>query len=171
MAAVPPPLDGPVPLEAGHDVTAFDCGATALNEYLRKYVLINQQNQSARTYVACRAGQVVAYYTLAAGSVRREEAPDRIVKGLARHPVPLILLARLAVDRTEQGHGLGRGLLKDALLRASQAADLIGCRAVLVHAKDDAAKAFYEKFGFEASPIDHLHLYLLMKDIKASMGA
>lgn len=165
----PEPLERPVPIEAGHDLSAFDCGATALNDYLRKYAFQNQQSHAARTYVATRGQRVVGYYTLAAGSVRHEEPPPRVIKGLAKHPVPIILLARLAVDRTEQGKGLGAGLLKDALLRASQAADVIGCRAVLVHAKDGTAKAFYQRFGFDPSPVDELHLYLLMKDIRASL--
>src|SRR5262245_12795567 len=143
MSDEPLPLSRPVTLEATHDLSAFDCGAAALNDYLKKYAFQNHQNQSARTYVACRANQVVGYYSLAAGSVRREETPSRVSKGLAGHPVPVILLARLAVDRGERGKGLGAGLLKDALLRAVQAADLIGCRAVLVHAKDESAKAFY----------------------------
>jgi predicted N-acetyltransferase YhbS len=170
MSEKAPPLSSPVPLAAAHDLAAFDCGASALNEYLKKYALQNHQNQSARSYVACRGRRVVGYYTLAAGSVRREETPSRVAKGLAKHPVPVVLLARLAVDRGEQGKALGAGLLKDALLRAAQAADLIGCRAVLVHAKDEKAKAFYQRFGFEPSPIDELHLYLLVKDIKESLG-
>jgi GNAT superfamily N-acetyltransferase len=169
MAKEVPPLGRPAPLDANHDLSAFDCGAAALNEYLKKYALQNHQNQSARTYVATRADRVVGYYTLAAGSVGREETPTRVAKGLARHPVPIILLARLAVDREEQGKGLGAALLKDALLRAMQAADLIGCRAVLVHAKDQAAQAFYRRYGFEPSPVDELHLYLLMKDLKGSL--
>ena len=94
-----------------------------------------------------------------------------MAKGLARHPVPIILLARLAVDRGEQGRGVGAGLLKDALLRTAKAAAIIGCRAVLVHANDQAARAFYQRFGFEPSPVDELHLYLLMKDLKASLGS
>lgn len=164
------PLNRPVSLDASHDLSAFDCGAPALNDYLRKYAFQNQQSHSARTYVATRGERVVGYYTLAAGSVRREETTARVAKGMSRHPVPVILLARLAVDRTEQGKGLGAALLKDALSRAAQAADVIGCRAVLVHAKDEAAKAFYQRFGFEPSPVDELHLYLLMKDVKASSG-
>jgi predicted N-acetyltransferase YhbS len=92
-----------------------------------------------------------------------------VAKGLAAHPVPVILLARLAVDVNERGKGLGAGLLKDALLRAVQAADIIGCRAVMVHAKDDAARAFYGRFGFEASRDDPFRLFLLMKDVKAGM--
>jgi GNAT superfamily N-acetyltransferase len=165
-----PPLLSPVPLDAAHDLTAFDCGVPALNDFLQKHALPNQRNQSARTYVALRAERVVGYYSLAAGSVVREETPARVAKGLAAHPVPVILLARLAVDRSEQGHGLGAGLLRDALLRAVQAADIVGCRAVLVHAKDEAAQAFYQRFGFEPSPVDELCLYLLMKDVKASLS-
>jgi GNAT superfamily N-acetyltransferase len=165
-----PPLQGPVPLEANHDLCAFDCGTPALNEYLKKYALMNQRNLSARTYVATRGQRVGGYFTLAAGSANREETPPRVARGLARHPIPIILLARLAVDRGEQGKGVGAGLLKDALARAAQASELIGCRAVLVHAKDQGAKAFYQRFGFEPSPIDELHLYLLMKDIKASLS-
>jgi GNAT superfamily N-acetyltransferase len=165
-----PPLNSPVPLDTKHDLSAFECGVPALDAYLKKCALQNQGSQSARTYVVTRGASVVGYYTLAAGSARREETPARVAKGLAAHPVPVILLARLAVDRTEKGKGLGAGLLKDALLRAVQAADIVGCRAVMVHAKDDGAKAFYQRFGFEPSPADPFRLFLLMKDIKASLG-
>jgi predicted N-acetyltransferase YhbS len=142
----------------------------ALNNYLKKFALQNPRNQSARTYVATRAERVVGYYTLAAASARREETPSRVAKGLAAYPVPVILLARLAVDRSEKGKGLGSGLLKDALLRIVQAAEIVGCRAVMVHAKDDSAKAFYDRFGFEPSPSDPFRLFLLMKDVQASLG-
>jgi GNAT superfamily N-acetyltransferase len=165
------PLPSPIALNKSHDLTAFDCGEAALNDYLHKYAFQNHQNRSARTYVTARDYRVVGYYTLAAGSVRREDTPPRVAKGLGNYPVPIILLARLAVDRTEQGKGLGAALLKDAILRAAQAADIVGCRAMLTHAKDQVAQAFYRKFGFESSPIDQLHLYLLMKDIKANLGA
>ena len=164
-----PPLSGPVPLEAQHHVADFDCGVPALNTYLQKYALQNQRSRSARTYVVTRGEYVVGYYTLAAASARREETPARVAKGLAAHPVPVILLARLAVDTTAKGKGLGAGLLKDALLRAAAAADIIGCRAVMVHAKDEGAKAFYLRFGFEPSPSDPFRLFLLMKDIRASL--
>jgi GNAT superfamily N-acetyltransferase len=162
----PPPR--PVPLDRIHDLSAFDCGAPALNDYLRKHAWQNHQNRSARTYVTARDNRVAGYYTLAAGSVHREDTPPRIAKGLGNYPVPIILLARLAVDRSEQGKGLGAALLKDALLRAAQASDIVGCRAVLVHAKDQQAQAFYRKYGFEPAPVDEFHLYLLMKDIKAN---
>lgn len=101
--------------------------------------------------------------------MQSEEAPARIKKGLARHPIPVILIARLAVDASEKGQGLGATLLRDALFRIAAAADQIGARAVLVHAKDDEARKFYEHFGFEPSPIDPLHLLLLMKDLRASL--
>lgn len=139
-----------------------------LPSQIRTSALQNHKNRSARTYVTTRDKRVLGYYTLAAGSVGREEVPARVAKGLGKYPVPIVLLARLAVDRSEQGKGLGAALLKDALLRAVQAADVVGCRAVLVHAKDQAAQAFYRKFDFEASPIDELHLYLLIKDIEAT---
>src|SRR5262249_25752926 len=112
----PPPR--PVPLDRGHDLSAFDRGAPALDECLRKYAGQNPQTRSARTYVTARDNRVVGYYTLAAGSVRRDDAPPRVAKGQGNYPLPIILLARLAVDRTEQGKGLGAALLKDALLRA-----------------------------------------------------
>ncbi len=165
------PLQKPVLLEKCHDVSAFDCGAPLLNDFLRKYAWQNQQNRCARTYVALRGNCVAGYYSIAAGSVQRDDTTPRVAEGLAKHPVPVFLLARLAVDQTEKGKGLGAALLKDALLRSLQAADIVGCRAVLVHAKDQAAQAFYRKFGFESSPVDEFHLYLLMKDVQANLGS
>lgn len=162
-------LIAPVPLTRGHDRGPFDCGVTALNEYLRQYALQNQKKNAARTYVATRGNRVVGYYTLAYGSVALEEAPSSVKAGLAKHPVPVILLARLAVDLGERGRGLGAGLLKDAVLRTLQAAEIAGLRAVIVHAKDDAARTFYEKFGFEPSPTDAYHLFLKISSIKASL--
>ena len=162
-------LNPPVLLTRNHDRNAFDCGSSALNDYLKKYALQNQKKHAARTYVATRGNQIVGYYTLAYGSVSLEEAPQSVKLGLPRHPIPVILLARLAVDSTEQGHGLGAALLKDALLRTIQAAEIAGLRAMLVHAKDDAAKRFYEKFGFEPSPIDAYHLFLRVSDILSSV--
>ena len=164
-----PPLTNPVVLDARHDCSAFDCEVPALNTYLKRFALQNHRSQSARTYVATRGECVVGYYTLAAASARREETPTRVAKGLAAHPVPVILLARLAVDSGEKGKGLGSGLLKDALLRAAQAADIVGCRAVMVNAKDEGVKAFYQHFGFEPSPSDPFRLFLLMKDVKAAL--
>lgn len=161
----------PVPLEASHDCSSFDCGTRPLDDYLRKHALQNHQNRSARTYVSLLNDRVVGYYSLCAGSVRRDDVTQRVAKGLANHPIPIILLARLAVHQDEKGKGLGAALLKDALLRSLQAADILGCRAVLVQAKDQGAQSFYRKYGFESSPIDEFHLYLLMKDIKLNIGS
>jgi GNAT superfamily N-acetyltransferase len=152
-----------------HDLSSFDCGKPALNDWLSRFALTNQQNDSARTYVLHRGGRVVGYYSLSAGAVRKEESPARIAKGLARHPIGVILIARLAVDRTEHGTGLGKTLLMDALWRARAASDAIGARAVLVHALDGDAVAFYKKYGFEPSPLDPKQLMLLMKDLRATM--
>ena len=162
-------LNPPVLLTKDHDRNAFDCGVPALNDYLQTYALQNQKKHSARTYVATRANQIVGYYSLAYGSVSLEEAPQTVKSRLPRHPIPVILLARLAVDSTEQARGLGAALLKDALLRTIQAAEIAGLRAMLVHAKDDSAKRFYEKFGFEPSQIDAYHLFLRIPDILSSL--
>jgi GNAT superfamily N-acetyltransferase len=154
-------------LHRQHAVEAFDCGREALNRFLRRYALQNQQAEASQTYVALSGGEVAGYYTLVVGQVEYSEAPERLKKGLAHHPVPIMLLARLAVAATWQGKGLGSGLLKDAMLRTLRAADIAGIRAFAVHAKDDQAKAFYERFDFLASPTSPYHLFRLMKDIRA----
>ena len=164
-------LSGPESLGPHHEVRDFDCGKPELTEWLRHYGLQNHLAGAARVFVVHRAGLVVGYYALAAGSVEPEDAPNRIRKGLARHAIPVILLARLAVALQEQGSGLGAGLLKDALRRAVSAAGEIGVRAVLVHAKDDDAKAFYEHFDFEPSPTDPLHMFVLIKDLRKALRA
>lgn len=153
-------------LQATDDVSSFDCGCPALNQFLQRFALINQKANSAQTYVCCKDGVVAGFYSLAVGSVEISSASARVAKGLARHPVPVIILARLAVDVEHQGHGLGSALLKDALLRTMQAADIAGLRAILVHAKDEAARAWYMGWGFEPSPTDPYHLFLLLKDLE-----
>lgn len=112
----------------------------------------------------------MGYYALATGAIAKVEATERVAKGQANHPVPVVLLARLAVDVSEQGKGLGPLLLRDALLRVAQAAEQIAARALLVHAKDDEARAFYEHFNFEPSPVDEMQLMLLMKDLRAALA-
>ncbi len=164
------PLNPPVLLAKSHDRAAFDCGVAPLNDYLKHYAWQNQRKSAARTYVATRGLRVVGYYTLAYGSAAFAEAPAKVIAGLGKYPVPVILLARLAVDAGEKGKGLGAGLLKDALLRTLQAAEIAGLRALLVHAKDDAAKTFYQKFGFEPSPTNPYHLFLTIADIQASLA-
>jgi predicted N-acetyltransferase YhbS len=159
----------PILLSGDHGCGGFDCGNIVLNEWLRRYALPNQKANAARTFVACQGSQVVGYYSLAAGAVDYAGAAERVRKGLARHPIPVMVLARLAVDVRHQGKRIGRGLLRDACLRTLQAADIAGIRALFVHAKDERARAFYERFGFEPSPIHALQLMLLIKDIKKTI--
>lgn len=160
-------------LSAQHDADSFDCGSDAQTGWLRRHALQAQTSDSARVYVVCLEGsrRVVAYYALAAGSVEREEAPPRIVKGLGRYPIPVILLTRLGVDVTEQGRGLGTGLVRDALLQTASIADRIGVRALLIHAETPEAAAFYQRIdaGSEPSPTDPLHLLLLMKGLRLAI--
>jgi GNAT superfamily N-acetyltransferase len=154
-------------LSAKDFVDAFDCGVPSLNQFLQRYALVNQKAGSAQTYVCCKDSEVVGFYSITVGSVDHGKAPDRVVKGLARHPVPVLILARMAVDLLHQGKGLGRALLKDALLRTLQAADIAGIRALLVHAKNDSARKWYIQWEFEPSPTDPFHLFLMLKDLKA----
>jgi GNAT superfamily N-acetyltransferase len=162
-----PVLSNVEPIAKNHETKSFDCGThPSLNDWLHRYALQNQANDSARTYVVHRGSQVVGYYSITAGSIAYESATTRTAKGLAQHPVHVALLARLAVDRTLQGRRLGEALLKDALLRIEKAADILGIRAVLVHAIDENARSFYERYDFEPCPDDPLHLLLLMKDLR-----
>jgi len=155
-------------LQRSHRIDEFDCGREALNRFLARYALQNQQAGASQTYIALAGDSVVGYYTLVVGQVEYDSAPERLTKGLARHPVPIMLLARLAIATSWQGKGLGAGLLKDAMQRTLQAADIAGIRAFAVHAKDDEARAFYEHFGFSPLPSDPYHLFRLLKDIRAT---
>jgi GNAT superfamily N-acetyltransferase len=153
-------------LRRDHAVEGFDCGRDQLNQYLLRYAWQNQQAGAAQTYVGIVDNAIVGFHTLAVGQVMHEGAPVRLTKGMARHPVPIVLLARLAVDRRWQNQGVGKALLKDAMLRTLQAAEIAGIRALAVHAKDDEAKQFYEHFDFVASPSDPMHLFVLLKDVR-----
>jgi GNAT superfamily N-acetyltransferase len=165
---------GPVgPLTASHETGTFDCGSPAQTEWLRGYALQAQAAGTSRVYVSTAAGSpvVMGYYALAAGSVEYTGAPERLRKGTGRHPVPVVLLSRLGVDVRAQGQGLGAALVRDALLRVIAAADVIGVRALLIHAESEKARGFYEHLAeFEKSPTDPLHLMLLMKDLRRALG-
>ena len=155
-------------LHRRHAVEKFDCGEEALNRFLVRFALPNQMANASQSYVGITDDDaVVGFYTLVVGEVRHEGAPERLTKGLARHPVPVMLLARLAADARWHGKGIGAGLLRDAILRTLQVADLAGVRAIVVHAKNDAARSFYERFDFQPSPTDPLHLFALIKDLKS----
>ena len=153
-------------LRPEHDTGPFDCGKEELNRFLKRFALANQRANSAQTYVTTRDAVVIGYYSLAVGAAEHRFVPPRVAKGLARHPIPVMVLARLAVDRSEHGQGIGNALLKDALIRTAQAADIAGIRALFVVAKDDAARTFHEHFNFDPSPTDPYHLFLVMKELK-----
>lgn len=158
------------PLDKFQDRSEFDCGVEPLNDYLKKYALQNQKKDAARTYtLTTEENKIVGYYTLVFGAVSTEETTPEISAGLGNYPIPIILLARLAIDKNQKGNGFGKNLLRDALLRAVRASEIAGLRAFLVHAKDEAAKAFYEKFGFKPSPHNEFHLFLKMSDIRSSL--
>ncbi len=153
-----------------HDPTSFDCGSEALNRFIKLYALPGQRAGISQTYVAAKESEIAGYHTIVVGQVTHDEAPERLAKGVPRHPIPVIVLARLAVDQGQQGKGLGAALVADAMRRVLQAADIAGVRAMVVHAKDETARRFYEHLGFEPFPSKPLTLYRLLKDIRAMRG-
>jgi len=153
-------------LESVHDRSQFDCGTLPLNVYLKRYALQNQKKGIVRNYVVCRGVRVVGYYSLAYGSVAQTDAPPALTKGIGKYPVPVMILARLAVDLREKGQGLGNALLKNAVLRTLQAADIAGLKAIFVQAKESDAMQFYEKHGFISSPHDPLHLFFPLDSLR-----
>lgn len=157
-------------LDRTHAVETFACGQPELDRFLIRHALRAQQANSSQTYVAVSGSEVVGFYTIVAGEVHHANAPERVTKGMPRHPIPLLVLARLAVHSKAQGRGIGAGLLLDALGRTLQVADVIGVRALAVHAKDERAAAFYRHFGFAPSPTDTRHLFMLIKDIRLAAG-
>jgi GNAT superfamily N-acetyltransferase len=156
------PFTALAPLDGTYDRTSFDCGVPALNLYLRNYAWQNQKKGIVRNYVTTRIGSkaIVAYYSLVYATIDQKRLPAKLVKGLGKYDLPVMLLARLAVDHREQGQGLGKALLKDAILRTIQAAEIAGLKLLLVHAKDGAAAEFYRKHGFEPVVDDPLKLFL-----------
>jgi GNAT superfamily N-acetyltransferase len=157
-------------LRRDHRVDGFHCGKEPLTRFLIRFALQSQLSGGAQTYLALSDEEVVGYYALVFGDVAFDDAPERLRQGLARHRIPLMVLARLAVARDWAGRGIGSGLLKDAFARTLAAADIAGLRAFAVHAKDDEARAFYEHFDFIASPSDPMHLFVLLKDIRIRLG-
>ena len=153
-------------LRGDHPIEGFDCGRTELNKYLLKYAFQNQQAGASQTYVGIVEGAIIGFYSLAVGQVTHAEAPPRLKKALAQHPIPIMLLTRLAVDHRWKGQGVGKALLKDAMLRTLQAADIAGIRAFAVHAKDEEARNFYRHFDFIPSLTDPMHLFVLLKDVR-----
>ena len=157
----------PVSIDASHDTSGFSCGNDALDDWL-KATALKAEGRSARTYVVCEARIVVAYYCLATGSVARSAAPGNIRRN-APDPVPVMIIGRLAVAERCKGQGIGGGMLRDALRRALQASEIVGCRAVLVHAIDQAAVAFYARYGFVAFPGGSRTLFLPMETLRRAL--
>jgi len=155
----------PSPLAPDHSLDAFDSGAVALDDWLKRRARRNEAEGASRTFVICSGQRVIGYYSLAAGSVLHEYATGNIRRNMP-NPVPVILLGRLAIDRSCQGQGLGSDLLADAVHRVIAAADVVGVRAILVHAVSEAAKAFYEAHGFRASPIEPMTLMITIEEAK-----
>jgi GNAT superfamily N-acetyltransferase len=162
------------PIAADHQVDAFDCGSEAQNDWLRRYALQAHRGDTSRVYVICRGGtkEVVGYYALAAGSVEHDQVPARVERGTGRHRIPVVVLTRLGVDRREQGRGLGSELVRDALLQVTSVAATIGVRALVIHAETAEAAAFYRRISaaFAESPTNHLHLILLIKDLRKTLA-
>nr|WP_251029679.1 GNAT family N-acetyltransferase [Pseudomonas fluorescens] len=153
-------------LTADHSLADFDCGKPALNDWLQRHALQAQSSGSARTFVVMDNQRVVGYVSLTVGQVDVLDAPERIRRGMGGYPIPVALLARLAVSRRDHGRGIGVGLLQEAILRTLIIAEQVGIRAILTHPLDEEAARFYRRFGFEASPSGDQHLLLLLKDAR-----
>jgi GNAT superfamily N-acetyltransferase len=158
----------PEPLEARHDLDGFTSGANSLDQWLTRRALKNQASGASRTFVVCDGARVLAYYALASGAVAVDEAPGRFRRNMPE-PIPVVVLARLAVDRSLQGRGIGRALLRDAGQRILQAADTIGIRGLIAHALSEDARRFYTQIGFEPSPLDPMTLMITLADLKATL--
>jgi GNAT superfamily N-acetyltransferase len=162
-------LTVPERLTAEHELSEFDCGVPELDDWLKKRALANEESGASRTYVICAEGRVVGYYALATGGVSQAEAPGRIRRNMP-DPVPVMILGRLAVDRSWRGRNLGVSLLRDAILRTLQAAEIIGIRAILVTAIFEDARKFYELNGFLASPVDPMVLMITIADARRALS-
>ncbi|MFT4242310.1 MAG: GNAT family N-acetyltransferase [Acidovorax sp.] len=161
-------LSAPVPLAPQHDVAAFASGTDSLDQWLQRRALKNQATGASRTFVACDAqGRVMAYYALASSAVTLDAAPGRFRRNMPE-PIPVVVLARLAVHQPVQGAGVGRALVRDAGQRVLQAADAIGIRGMIVHALSPNAQAFCERLGFEPSPLDPMTLMVTLADLRAA---
>jgi GNAT superfamily N-acetyltransferase len=156
-------LSAPEKLSPAHDLSEFQCGEPALDQWLVRRALQNEESGASRTYVVGVGRRVVGYYALAAGAIAHTHAPGRVRRNMP-DPVPVMVIGRLAVDVSFRGRGIGPGLLKDAILRIVQASEIAGIRAILVHAISEAAKQFYQKWGFVPSPVDPMTLTITVEE-------
>jgi GNAT superfamily N-acetyltransferase len=159
----------PEPLEDNHHLESFCCGEDALDDWLRKRARANQASGASRTYVVCQGDLVIGYYALASGAITVESAPGRFRRNMP-DPIPVAVLARLAVDRNWQAKGIGRALFRDAALRVAHAADVIGIRGIVVHAISEEAKNFYIALGFDASAREPMTLMVTLTDVRAVLS-
>lgn len=159
----------PGKISPDREVSQFDSGEPILDDWLRRRALQNEVSGASRTYVVCIGKRVVGYYALSTGAIAHSDAPGRIKRNMP-DPVPVVVLGRLAVDKSMHGQGVGAGLLRDAVLRTLQAAKIAGVRAILVHAISDAAKRFYEKYGFVASPVDPMTVMITIAETAKIIG-
>jgi GNAT superfamily N-acetyltransferase len=157
------PLRAPEKLRADHDLSEFECGEPTLDDWLRRRALSNEESGASRTYLVCVGEQVVGYYALAVGAVTHAEAPGRVRRNMP-DPVPVMIIGRLAVHKDFQGRKIGPALLRDAVLRTLQAAEIAGVRAILVHAISERARQFYEDCGFTPSPMDPMTLMITVAE-------
>jgi GNAT superfamily N-acetyltransferase len=160
------PLSSPQALDASRVLEGFDCGKPGLNDLLLRHARQAQASGSAKTYVITEGQRLVGYYSLAVGQIDTLEAPDRVRKGMGAYPIPVVILARLAVAMQDHGRGVGIGMLQDAIRRTVAIAEQAGVRALLTHPIDEDAARFYLRFGFEASPLQEQQLVLLLKDAR-----
>lgn len=161
-------IGAPEHFTPSHEVDAFDSGVPALDDWLKRRALDNEKTHASRTYVVVAGGRVVGYYALANGAVALSQAPGRARRNMP-DPIPVMVMGRLAVDRLHQGRGIGQGLLKDAVLRTIQAAEIAGIRAILVHAISDDARRFYLRHGFIECPIAPMTLLLTLADAERAL--
>ena len=154
------------PLAAQHRLAEFDSGKPALNEWLPRHAAQAQARGSARTFVAVDGQRVAGYFSLTVGQVDTADVKERVRKGMGSYPIPVVILARLAVCAQDQGKGIGARLLQEAIVRTLQLAEIAGVRALLTHPIDEKAASFYRRFGFEASPIREQQFLLLLKDAR-----
>lgn len=160
-------ISQPEPINEQHGISSFQCGEENLDIWLKTRAVKNQKSNASRTYVACDDGRVIAYYVLASSSVDVAFATGRLKRNMPS-PVPVVVLGRLAIDTAYQNQGIGRALIRDAGLRVIQAAETIGIRGLLVQAVSVKAKEFYEKTGFEPSPLDPMTLMMTLDDLKVA---
>lgn len=158
----------PAAISPDHELSAFRCGNDALDDWLR-YRALKSEGRSARTYVVARGGEVIGYYCLSTGAARRADVPSKLARNMP-DTVPLILIGRLAIDAKHHGKGLGAALLRDALRRSVQLAEIAGARAVIVHAIDESALAFYVKYGFTEFPTGTRAMFLPIETIVKALG-